>query len=137
GRMTLDVRCSKGTYVRTLVEDVAGALGTLGHVSALRRTAVAGYAEAEDRLVPLEELEADDAPRELLLPVETALRGRPALELSSDLAHFMRHGQPVMVPRAPTEGVIRLYDAEGRFFGVGEMIEDGRVAPRRLVSAAT
>lgn len=136
-RIAIDLRCSKGTYVRTLVEDIAEALDTLAHVTALRRTAVAGYNEVTDRLVTLEELESSDAPSAFLMPPDTALRERPALNLTGDLAHFMRRGQPVMVPKAPTQGMIRLYDDEGRFFGVGEMIEDGRIAPRRLVSAGT
>ncbi|MGH8273149.1 MAG: tRNA pseudouridine(55) synthase TruB [Gammaproteobacteria bacterium] len=131
--MTLELRCSKGTYVRTLVEDIAEALGTYAHVIALRRTAVAGYSEPEDRLVPLAELEESAAPRDLLLPPDSALRERPVLNLTRDLAYFLRHGRPVIVPQAPTEGFIRLYDEGGRFFGVGEMIEDGRIAPRRLL----
>jgi tRNA pseudouridine55 synthase len=136
-QLTIDLRCSKGTYVRTLVEDIAEALGTLAHVTALRRTSVAGYSEGADRLVTLDELESSAAPSALLMPLDTALRERPALNLTDDLTHFMRHGQPVMVPKAPTEGMIRLYDGEGQFFGVGEMIEDGRVAPRRLVRTGT
>jgi tRNA pseudouridine55 synthase len=134
-RMGIALRCSKGTYVRTLVEDIAESLGTYAHVIALRRIAVAGYNEASDRLVPLAELEAAVAPRDLLLPADSALRERPALTLTRELAYFLRHGRPVLVPQAPTEGFIRLYDEVGRFFGVGEMIEDGRIAPRRLLRA--
>ncbi len=133
-RMELELRCSKGTYVRTLVEDIAEALGTLAHVIALRRTAVAGYTEEADRLVTLAELEAAPEPAQLLLAPDTALRDCPALSLTRDLAYFLRHGRPVMVPRAPAEGWIRLYDEAERFLGVGEMIEDGRIAPRRLLS---
>ncbi|MGH8224940.1 MAG: tRNA pseudouridine(55) synthase TruB [Gammaproteobacteria bacterium] len=133
-RMELELRCSKGTYVRTLVEDIAKALGTLAHVIALRRTAVAGYTEETDRLVPLAELEDAPEPARMLLAPDTALRDRPALNLTRDLAYFLRHGRPVMVPRAPAEGWIRLYDEAECFLGVGEMIEDGRIAPRRLLS---
>ncbi|MGH8162607.1 MAG: tRNA pseudouridine(55) synthase TruB [Gammaproteobacteria bacterium] len=132
-RMTLAMRCSKGTYVRTLVEDIGEALGSCAHVTALRRTAVAGYTEESDRLVPLAELEAAAVPRDLLLAPESALRERPALNLTRELAFFLRRGRPVLVPQAPTEGFVRLYDEAGRFFGVGEMIEDGRIAPRRLL----
>ncbi len=134
-RMTIAMRCSKGTYVRTLVEDIGTALGSCAHVTALRRTAVAGFTEAGDRLVPLAELETADAPRELLLAPESVLRERPALNLTRELAFFLRRGRPVLVPQAPTEGFVRLYDEAGRFFGVGEMIEDGRIAPRRLLRA--
>ncbi|MGH8428043.1 MAG: tRNA pseudouridine(55) synthase TruB [Gammaproteobacteria bacterium] len=132
-RLHLEVRCSKGTYVRTLAEDIGMALGTLAHVSALRRTGVAGYEEG-DGLVPLATLEADSVPAHFLLPADSALRDWPAVTLSRDLAYFLRHGQPVMIPRAPMTGWLRLYDEGEQFIGVGEMLEDGRVAPRRLVN---
>jgi len=131
----LEVRCSKGTYVRTLVEDIAKALGTRGHVIALRRTGVAGFGTA-DKWVTLEELEAEEEPANLLLGADAALREWPAMTLSPDLVHFFRHGQPVMLPRAPLDGLLCLYDQERRFLGVGEVLDDGRVAPRRLIRAA-
>ena len=134
-RLQLRVHCSKGTYVRTLVEDVGEALGTVAHVSALRRTGVAGFVEA-DGLVSLAELEEDPEPKRFLLPADAALKEWPAVSLTAELAHFLRHGQPVLVPRVPVDGWLRLYDDSGRFLGVGEMLDDGRVAPRRLVRAA-
>ena len=135
-RLNLEVHCSKGTYVRTLVEDVARALGTVGHVSALRRTGVAGF-DTEDSWVTLEALEADEHPERRLLNPDTALRQWPGMTLSRDLAHFFRHGQPVLIPRAPVTGWLRLYDEGEGFLGVGEVLEDGRVAPRRLIGAST
>ncbi len=132
----LEVHCSKGTYVRTLVEDIARALGTVGHVSALRRTGVAGFG-SDDPWVTLEALEADDNPEHWLLKPDTALRQWPAMTLNRDLTHFFRHGQPVLIPRAPVTGWLRLYDEGGGFLGVGEVLDDGRVAPRRLIGAAT
>lgn len=134
-RLRLRVRCSKGTYVRTLIEDIGRALGTLAHVSALRRVGVAGFSEA-DGLVPLAVLEQDPDPARFLLPPDAALRDWPALTLSRELAHFLCHGQPVLVPRAPARGWLRLYDEGEHFIGVGEMLDDGRVAPRRLVRQA-
>jgi tRNA pseudouridine55 synthase len=134
-RLFLEVRCSKGTYVRTLIEDIGVALGTLAHVSALRRTGVAGFDES-DHLVPLETLESDAEPGRFLLPVDAALRDWPAVALNRELAYFVRHGQPVLVPRAPGSGWLRLYDESNRFVGVGEMLDDGRIAPRRLMGGA-
>lgn len=131
----LEVRCSKGTYVRTLVEDIARALGTRGHVIALRRTGVAAFGPG-DKWATLEELEAAEAPEQWLLGADAALRGWPAVTLSPDLVHFFRHGQPVMLPRAPLEGWLCVYDQEQHFLGVGEVLDDGRVAPRRLIRAA-
>jgi tRNA pseudouridine55 synthase len=134
--LSLEVHCSKGTYVRTLVEDIARALGTVGHVSALRRTGVAGFG-GDDPWVTLEALEADDNPEQWLLEPDTALRQWPAMTLNRDLAHFFRHGQPVLVPRAPVTGWLRLYGEGGCFLGVGEVLDDGRVAPRRLMGTVT
>ncbi|MCB1877531.1 MAG: tRNA pseudouridine(55) synthase TruB [Chromatiales bacterium] len=138
--LTLDVHCSKGTYVRTLAEDIGGDLGVGAHVIALRRTQVGPY-RAED-MVPLESMEALANERfevmdAKLLPVESALEGWPPVTLSEDAAYYLLQGQPVIVPRAPTEGWVRLYTQESRFLGVGEIQDDGRVAPRRLVKQNT
>lgn len=134
-RLHFEVRCSKGTYIRTLIEDIAVALGTVAHVSALRRRGVAGFDEG-DKLVPLETLETDPQPERFLLPPDAALREWPAVSLNRDLAYFVRHGQPVLVPRSPASGWLRLYDDSRRFIGVGEVLDDGRIAPRRLVSGS-
>lgn len=131
--LELEVLCSKGTYVRTLVEDIAKALGTLGHVSSLRRTGVGCYGVAEMHMVPLSELEASQNPLDYLLPIDTALRNWPELKLTRDLAYYIRQGQAILVPRAPPSGCLRLYEEGGGFMGIGEIIDDGRVAPRRLM----
>ncbi len=136
----LDVHCSKGTYVRTLAEDIGNALGCGGHVTALRRTGVGPYVESETRFVTLEELEqlADAeaglaAADELLLPLESALGHCPPVRLSEDAAFYLRQGQAVLVPQAPTEGLVRLYDPSRKFIGVGYILEDGKVQPKRLL----
>ena len=135
--LELSVRCTKGTYVRTLAEDIGEALGCGAHVVGLRRTGVGPY--GDDGLVTMEQLqstlEADGLPGldRLLLPVESALMHWPEIRLSSDSAFYVRQGQPVLVPNAPTEGRVRLYDPDQRFIGVGEILDDGRVAPRRLM----
>lgn len=134
-RLFLEVRCSKGTYVRTLIEDIGVALGTLAHVSGLRRTGVAGFDES-DGLVSLEALEASPEPLRFLLPVDSILRDWPAVALNRELVYFVRHGQPVLVPRTPRGGWLRLYDQTQGFVGVGEVLDDGRIAPRRLISTS-
>ncbi len=133
-----EVHCSKGTYVRTLVEDIGEALGCGAHVSALRRTGVGPF--GDEGLVSLERLQKLAAPGfeqldALLLPMQSALRGWPAVRLGEDAAYYLKMGQPVVVPRAPTEGWVRLESAAGTFIGVGEILEDGRVAPRRLMGS--
>jgi tRNA pseudouridine55 synthase len=134
--LALQVRCSKGTYVRSLVEDIGEALGCGAHVTALRRVSVGPYEGSA--MVTLEGLGhlANNGFCELdstLLPVDSALEQWPRLNLNTDLAFYLRNGQPVLVPRAPADGMVRLYDGESHFLGVGEIIDDGRVAPRRLV----
>jgi tRNA pseudouridine55 synthase len=138
--LELDVHCSKGTYVRTLAEDIGAALGCGGHVVGLRRTGVGPYKEPESRFVTLGELEtmAEEenglaAMDHLLLPLESALAHWPSVRLSEDAAFYLRQGQAVLVPRAPTEGLVRLYDPSGKFVGVGAILDDGKVQPKRLL----
>ena len=133
----ITVHCSKGTYVRTLAEDIGNVLGCGAHITALRRTGVGPYRE-EAGMITLPELESrlrEQGPGSLdplLLPLESALGHWPEVRLSADTAFYLRQGQPVIVPNAPTSGQVRLHDANG-FFGVGEVLEDGRIAPRRLL----
>lgn len=133
--LELEVACSKGTYVRTLVEDIAQALGTVAHVIVLRRLGVGPYAEG--RMYKLEELEAlaeqgMERLDELLLPVDSALEHWPSVELGADSAYYLMQGQAVMAPGAPSSGKVRLYDEGHGFLGIGEVKLDGRVAPTRL-----
>ncbi len=137
--LDIDVHCSKGTYVRTIVEDIGERLGCGAHVSALRRNAVGPYAESElVTMEQLEDLKANDMPAmdELLLPIETALTQWPDVELSTDASFYLQQGQPVLVPHAPTSGWVRLYANNRLFLGMGEILDDGRVAPRRLMKSA-
>lgn len=140
--LELDVHCSKGTYVRTLAEDIGSLLGCGGHVIGLRRTGVGPYVQSESHFVTLDEIEeivlagregsmlALDA---LLLPLDTALNHWPAVRLTADAAFYLRQGQAVLVPQAPTEGLVRLYDPSRYFLGVGCILDDGKVQPKRLL----
>ena len=135
----IDVHCSKGTYVRTLVEDVGELLGCGAHVTALRRLAVGPFDDSQ--MIDMTTLEATVADSmaaldKLLLPMESGLAQWPGVRLSGDAAFYLRQGQPVLVPQAPTEGWVRLYEGESHFLGMGEILDDGRVAPRRLMTAS-
>lgn len=137
-RLTIEVHCSKGTYVRTLVEEIGEALGVGAHVSGLRRLMVGPFDAS--RMVTLDELkeraaEGAEALQAALLPPESALSDWPAVDLDADMAYYLRQGQAVQVPRAPAEGWVRLYGEGARFLGVGQVLDDGRVAPRRLVAS--
>lgn len=135
--LELEIHCSKGTYVRTLAEDIGAVLGCGAHVVSLRRLGVGPYDESG--MVTMENLkklaaqglEGLDA---LLLPVESALSQWPGVRLSSDAAFYLRQGQPVLVPHAPTSGWVRLYHGENHFLGMGQILDDGRVAPKRLMN---
>jgi tRNA pseudouridine55 synthase len=134
----LDVHCSKGTYVRTLAEDIGDRLGCGGHVSALRRSGVGPYIEGQTRFVTMAEVEAaaeqgPDAMDAMLLPLDSVLDHCPSLRLSADAAFYLRQGQPVLVPQAPANGMVRLYDQSERFIGIGVILDDGRVQPKRLL----
>ena len=133
----MDVHCSKGTYVRSLAEDIGNRLGCGGHVIALRRTGVGPYRDDGTTFVTVEDVErvAEQGPEALdalLLPLDSTLGHWPAVRLSADAAFYLRQGQAVLVPRAPVEGLVRLYDPSGRFIGVGEVLDDGKVQPKRL-----
>ncbi|HHQ13569.1 MAG TPA: tRNA pseudouridine(55) synthase TruB [Chromatiales bacterium] len=129
------VRCSKGTYVRTLVEDIAQACGTLAHVAALRRLSVEPFDEA--LMVSMPDLEAAashgfDALDSLLRPVDDALADWPELQLGRDDAYYLRLGNPVFGAAGRPPGRVRLYGENHHFLGIGEILRDGRIAPRRL-----
>jgi tRNA pseudouridine55 synthase len=133
-RIDLEIECSKGTYVRTLSEDIGDALGTTAHVDELRRVGSGPFGEEE--MVSLEVLQEAGKSGTLdqyLTPMEAVLSDWPAVSLSRDTAWYLRRGQPVRVPRAPTEGWVRLHAEDERFLGVGEVLDDGRIAPRRLM----
>ena len=132
----LRVRCSKGTYVRTLVEDIGERLGCGAHVAKLRRLGVGPFDSAG--IIGMDQLETVAAEGhyaldQLLLPMESGLTQWPDVRLTGDAAFYLRQGQPVLVPKAPTAGWVRLYEGDSRFLGMGEILDDGRVAPRRLM----
>ncbi len=126
------VECSKGTYIRTLVEQLGSALGSVAHVTSLRRDFVEPF-----RDVPMCTLEqiaamAADFP---LLPSDLAVGHLPLLRLSPAQSRAISFGQAVESAGVPL-GELRLYDASGRFLGLALASADGRVAPARLFAAA-
>ncbi|OOZ45706.1 tRNA pseudouridine(55) synthase TruB [Solemya velum gill symbiont] len=137
--LVLDVHCSKGTYIRTLAEDIGEMLGCGGHVSALRRTSVGPFDESNCMTLASLEEQADAPFAELdalLLPIDNGLNHWPEVRLDANSSHYLKQGQPVLVPKAPTEGWVRVYDASDNFIGVGEVDDDGLIAPRRLMIAS-
>lgn len=132
---TLIVECSKGTYVRTLAEDLGRALGCGGHLQALRRTAVGPF--SLDQAVTLAQLEAlSENQREArLLPADALVAALPRLELAWADERALCLGQAIAAPAGTATGLLRLYARNGRFLGLGEHGGDGLVRPRRLLRA--
>ena len=130
------IRCSKGTYVRSLAESLGAALNLPAHVSALRRDIAGPYSLAQ--AVTLDMLDAcaaqgQDALDALLAPMDGPLDALPSVELGDSATYYLKQGQAVLVPNGPRNGMVRAYAASGLFLGIGEMLDDGRVTPRRLV----
>lgn len=136
-KATLSVSCSKGTYIRTLVEDLGQVLVCGGHVAELRRTQAGPFNLSQ--AISLEELEkahaegGNEALDRFLLPSDSGLEHWPLVQLSEHSAYYWLHGQPVRAPEAPKFGMLRVQDHTGRFIGIGEVSDDGRIAPRRLI----
>lgn len=143
-QLELEIHCSKGTYIRTIIDDLGEKLGCGAHVIYLRRLQVSTY--PIERMVTLETLQAllekaqaqDEAPGltldPLLMPLDSAVADFPEVHLSDIMADYVKHGQAVQVPSAPDEGYVRLTCGDDhQFFGVGLIDDLGRVAPKRLV----
>ncbi|MHA7845046.1 tRNA pseudouridine(55) synthase TruB [Serratia sp. D1N4] len=142
--LELEIHCSKGTYIRTITDDLGELLGCGAHVIYLRRLQVAKYPIA--RMVTLEQLHALVAQAEeqgiasselldpLLMPMDSPAEDFPEVNLLPAVAGYVKQGQPVQVAGAPASGLVRITEgAERKFIGIGEIADDGRVAPRRLV----
>lgn len=138
-QLALAVHCSKGTYIRTLIDDIGEALGCGAHVIQLHRISVGPY--QPNQMLSMAEIERlaleDDfeALSQHLLPVDSSIQDWPTLVLSRMTAYYLLRGQAVQVPGSPTEGWVRLQLQNGQFIGVGEIMDDGRVTPKRLVAA--
>jgi len=138
-RLVLRVKCSKGTYIRTLVEDIAKAAGTLAYTARLHRETVGDF-QAEDMLdLPGAERVAEAGPEALrarLLPTDLALSSWPDYHIPEDAAERFCGGQAVAVDGGGAEGLVRVYAGEERFVGVGQLGSDGQLAPRRIFRLA-
>ncbi|MBT8099707.1 MAG: tRNA pseudouridine(55) synthase TruB [Gammaproteobacteria bacterium] len=137
-RLVFRVRCSKGTYIRVLVEDIARAAGTVAHTARLHRENVGDF-QAEDMLdlAALESVAEEGPPalRNRLLPADVALKGLPAVSIAVDEAARFCGGQAVTAGGQAATGLVRVYQDGDRFLGVGELDAAGRLAPRRVFLA--
>ena len=131
------VHCTKGTYIRTLAEDIGEAIGCGAHVIELHRPQVDLF--PSDKMVTMEQLESLEQARDfetlnkLLLPMDLAVSSWPKLDVPTTYYIYLKQGQAIRIPGAPTDGFMRLY-FEDKFVGIGEVLEDGRVSPKRLIA---
>tara|TARA_B110000977_G_C10715036_1_gene352859 strand:- start:24 stop:593 length:570 start_codon:yes stop_codon:yes gene_type:complete len=139
--LDVEVHVSKGTYVRSLAEDLGNALGCGAHVSALHRNIAGPFTDADtmtlEELQKLRETVEPTGLDELLKPMDIAVADRMAVELSAVVAGYFQLGQPVMSNQAFRNGqegdIVRVFREGGDFLGVGEVTAEGQVAPKRLV----
>lgn len=137
--LSLEVHCSKGTYIRTLVDDLGEVLGCGAHVTVLRRLAVADY--PIEMMMPIDELQllAESFPQKsldtLLLPVDTAVAKLPALNLTEVQTKAVKFGQRVKFENnEQVYGLVRLFSDENQFLGVAEITADNVIRPNRMVN---
>ena len=130
---TITVKCSKGTYIRTLAEDIGAQLGCGAHLIGLRRTATANYQISQ--AITLEQFEAMSPAQRalLLLPADSAVQHLPAITLDADSTFYLQQGQAIWQSGSVPQGLIRLYNEQHEFLGLGEQQSDGKIAPKRLI----
>jgi tRNA pseudouridine55 synthase len=134
--LEFQLHCSKGTYVRTIVDDLGELLGCGAHVTFLRRLDVGSLQEKQMCSLPLlKENYDENNPEKLdkfLLPVSLSVAHMPNLQLTDEMLFNFCRGQAIQVPAFPTEGVVAITEKSGAFVGVGEVLEDGKITPKRL-----
>ena len=134
--LEIEVDCSKGTYIRTIADDLGQIIGCGAHIIALRRLKAGAFTLADSQ--SLEELEAAkqadgfNAIDAMLMPMDKAIDTLPAVHLPAYTAQFLKQGQAVQVNKPPADGLLRLYEDE-EFLGIGVIDDDGKVAPKRLI----
>jgi len=131
----LEIECSKGTYIRTIIDDLGQLLGCGAHVTLLHRNFVADY--PVDQMLTLEQLE-EDREKELsldhyLLPVDSPIMYLDAATLDHESADYFSHGQAINYPNLEEGDLLRVYDEADRFLGVAEVDGEDMLAPKRLV----
>ena len=140
--ISLLIDCSKGTYVRTIADDLGELFGCGAHVVELRRTK-AGPFEIGDCVqfdaLKSRKFEGAEALLQEIKPSACVVQAFPRVNLTNAGLWHVRHGQPVMVPHAPSHGWVRLHGdglGDNGFVGVGEVLDDGRIAPRRMIAGS-
>ncbi len=129
----ITVTCSKGTYIRTLAEDIGKQLGCGAHLIGLRRTATADYQISQTVTLAQFEAMSDEDRLAALAPPDSAVHYLPAITLDEDSAFYLLQGQAVWRSGVTPAGLLRLYNEKQVFLGLGELQVDGKIAPKRLM----
>lgn len=137
--LTMQVCCSKGTYIRSLVGDIGHALGCGAHVSTLRRLSSGPFNETQ--MVTLEfierqakqEQQADDTLDQLLVATDSALQHFAEVHIPEGYIELLHQGRSVPGSYISTQGMVRIYDHCCRFIGLGNIMADGRIAPKKIL----
>jgi tRNA pseudouridine55 synthase len=132
----LDIACSKGTYIRSIADDLGRELGCGAHLVGLRRTKAGVFtlqdSLKEDYLHKTKATQGIEALDNLLAPMDRAILELPEITLLRSSANCVKNGQAVILDGFEEEGLVRLYE-EGQFIGIGRIDGDGKVVPKRLI----
>ena len=130
---SITVKCSKGTYIRTLAEDIGNTLGCGAHLIGLRRTATANYNIAQSITIEQFVAMSEEERALALLPPDSAVQYLPEIILDADSAFYLQQGQAIWQRGVIPKGLLRLYTEQKAFLGLGEQQSDGKITPRRLI----
>jgi tRNA pseudouridine55 synthase len=133
----IEVFCTKGTYIRTLVEDIGEEIGCGAHVLTLLRLESGPFHQLDS--ISLKKIEyiaekGQQALYNLLLPMDAALKDIPKIRLADEAAYYLSLGQSVTTSGLPKSGQLRIYNSSQQFIGLGEVTEDGKISPKRLIN---
>lgn len=131
--LDVTVVCSKGTYIRTLAEDIGAKLGCGAHLAGLRRLTTAHYDLAQALTIEALEHMTVEARDAALLPPDSAIEDLPKVTIDEESAFYLKRGQEVWKSGLNISGLFRIYSESGVFLGLGEQTDAGRIAPRRLI----
>lgn len=131
--LSLKVHCSKGTYIRTLVEDIGKALECGAHVISLHRCQVGDFLESD--MLTLRQLQTTGKTLgKDLLPLSVAVQNLPKIVLDKSCAYYLSQGQSILVPKLPKGDILALFGPDNELLGVGKPTSGGKIAPVRLIS---
>jgi len=135
--INLTVHCSKGTYIRTLIENIGTDLGCGAHVIALRRLSVGHY--NKNAMVSLNNIKQLiycknlDSLNKLILPIESILDGIPELILTQDMIFYLTTGNQIFIPGGPQSGIVKLKNKNNIFVGIGQVMSNGNIVSKKML----